>query len=66
MLTKITDEFFINVDEIVYIDKKGKDIQIKLKNEPRPVMVSVYTKEGKAMMKVLNAQYRMSMEKPSV
>lgn len=63
MLTKITDDFYINTDEIVFIDKVGKDIRVRFKDIPREVLVSVYTKEGKAIQKVLKTQYMMSMER---
>lgn len=63
MLTKITDDLHINIDEVSYISKQGKDIHIKFKDMQRDIVVSVYTSEGKSLMNVLKSQYRMSMER---
>jgi hypothetical protein len=65
MLTKITDDLHLNLEEIVYISKQGKDIHIKFKDMQRDVVVSVYTKEGKSIQNVLKTQYLMAMRNPN-
>ena len=56
MLTKITDKLYIDLDEVLYIFKRGKDIHIIFK-ERDAISESVYTKEGKALIRVLNEEY---------
>lgn len=60
MLAKITDDLFIDVQEILYIEKKGKDIGIIFKNNHR-YLLSVYTNEGKCLLKALNEAYMNSL-----
>ena len=59
MLTKITNDFYINLDEIVFVAKIGKDIEIKMLNDPKRLTLSVYSTEGKEFIKVID-KYQLS------
>jgi hypothetical protein len=57
MLQKITDDFFLDMDDIVFVDKLGKTIKIFIKQDKNlrmPLILSSLTKNGKEFMKALN------------
>jgi hypothetical protein len=57
MLQKITDTFYIDMEQIAFVDKVSKDIRIfmkETKNWHTPLTLSSLTKDGKEFMKALN------------
>ncbi len=61
MLTQITEEFFIDFNEILFVDKEGKQIRIYVKNgqtNNAPLTISSPTKEGKAFISKLTCYLR--------
>lgn len=61
MLTKITDKFYINFEDILLIRKNGIFLEIYLKNTTKDhitnkpnIMLSALTKEGKQFIKLLD------------
>ena len=54
MLTKITDDLFLNLDEILFVKKDGRDIHIKLKNDPTDIISTSGSRTGRALLKILN------------
>lgn len=47
MLKKITDDCYVNLYEILFVSKVGRDIKVKFKNESAILEFSVYNKSGK-------------------
>lgn len=53
MLTKVTDDLFIDFDEIVLLKKEGKEIAIHFKSIKPVIIVPSLTTEGKRLLRTL-------------
>lgn len=54
MLAKISDDLYLDLSEIIWVHKDGKDIRIRLRHEHEIIPLSVYTNKGKAFINMLD------------
>lgn len=57
MLTKITDDIYIDFSEVYLVDKQGRDIKVYVKcitADDEPHIISSTTKAGKEFMRLLD------------